>query len=354
MRQLRQLVLDRDTDWLEYGQVNARYSGDFVLFNYKAVAEYENRWNWFERNSRGLIFNWRTGEIVARPFAKFWNWGQGGRKASGHIVTITEKLDGSLGILYRDGDCKYCIATRGSFDGEQALWATDYFRSMFGHVKVPYEWTLLFEIIYPENRIVVDYGGREDLVLLAIRDRFTGKYQPFYPAVYQFAYDNGFSTPRVYDFNNVTEIIEATDYLSVNQEGFVVEFSGGVRFKFKGDAYVELHRIVTNLSFKQVLRAVQEETYQALVDSLPSEFVVQVQEWRDEIEERVERATQEVNQAYADAPKGTRKAFALWARANAEELMPYLFARLDGKDIRNLILSRELKIWGECHVISTA
>lgn len=30
--------------------------------------------------------------------------------------------------------------------------------------------TVLFEIIYPENRIVVDYGEMEDLVLLTRRD----------------------------------------------------------------------------------------------------------------------------------------------------------------------------------------
>jgi len=354
MRWLQQQVRDRDTDWLRFGQVTACYNGDLVLFSYKREAEYENRWNWFERSARGLILNWRTGEIVAWPFPKFWNWNQGGRKAFGHIVTVTEKIDGSLGIFYRNGeDC--CIATRGNFESEQAMWATSFLRRAYGYtlLEIPEEWTLLFEIVYPDNRIVVDYEGREDLVLLAIRNRFTGDFLPFYPDVYQLAQKCGFGIPRVFDFNNVTDIIAATDYLSANEEGFVVEFSDGNRFKFKGDAYVELHRIVTNLSFKRVLRAVQEGTYQVLMDGLPDEFMVQVQEWRDEIEERVERATQEVNQAYADAPKGTRKAFALWARANAEELMPYLFARLDGKDVRNLILSRELKIWGECHVIST-
>jgi hypothetical protein len=31
MRQLQLQVKDRDTDWLQFGQVNARYGGDLVL-----------------------------------------------------------------------------------------------------------------------------------------------------------------------------------------------------------------------------------------------------------------------------------------------------------------------------------
>jgi RNA ligase len=346
MRQLQLQVKDRDTDWLQFGQVNARYSGDLVLFNYRREAEFENRWNWFERNARGLILNWMTGEVVAWPFSKFWNWNQGGRKAFGHIVTITEKLDGSLGIFYRRDEYR-AIATRGSFISDQALWATEFLNEHWRDVEIPDEYTLLFEIIYPDNRIVVDYEGREDLVLLAIRNRFTGDYLPFYPDVYEFAQKWGFSTPRVFDFNNVTDIIAATDYLSTNEEGFVVEFADGKRFKFKGDAYVELHRAISGLSFKRVLQAIQNGTYLEMLKVLPIDFQVQVHEWHDEIETTVRETERQVDIEFGEAPKESRKDFALWARANAEEWMPYLFARLDGRDTRDMILKKEFKRKGE-------
>src|SRR5437764_820457 len=35
--------------------------------------------------------------------------------------------------------------------------------------------TYLFEIVYPGNRIVVDYGATEDLILLAVVDTKTGR-----------------------------------------------------------------------------------------------------------------------------------------------------------------------------------
>ncbi|HRF99146.1 MAG TPA: hypothetical protein PLZ51_28235, partial [Aggregatilineales bacterium] len=74
------------------------------------------------------------------------------------------KMDGSLGILYR-WQGAYYIATRGNFDSDQAIWATIFLRTHYDLHNLADEYTLLFEIIYPDNRIVVNYGQRQDLVL---------------------------------------------------------------------------------------------------------------------------------------------------------------------------------------------
>src|SRR5262245_12579260 len=78
-------------NWLQYGDVNVSRRGDLLLFDYTTAAHIANRWNFFERVSRGLIVNRRTGEIVARPFDKFFYW-LNGHKPNGHIVTVTEKI----------------------------------------------------------------------------------------------------------------------------------------------------------------------------------------------------------------------------------------------------------------------
>ena len=254
MQWLQKQVLDRNTDWLQFGNVKASYFGHLVIFNYTLDAEKENRWNWFERVSRGLILNWHTGEIVARAFDKFFGYGQRGHYPAkdAHIVRILEKMDGSLGILYRIGFDRYRVATRGSLESDQALWATDYLNANFDLSVLPDDWTLLFEIIYPENRIVIDYSGFEGLVLLAIRNRITGEYLPW-PTVQNVAIEYGFELPKVYNFNNVADILANLDFLDGNHEGYVVEYSDGSRWKFKGDRYLELHRIVTNSTFKRVL-----------------------------------------------------------------------------------------------------
>jgi RNA ligase len=331
-------------NWSDYGHVRAVYSDDLVLLNYTQDAEYKDEWGYLERVSRGLIINWKMGYVAARPFDKFWNWGQRGRYSSGHLVTITEKMDGSLGILYRkfnDGKISYHIATRGSFDSKQAIWATRFLNDNHCTHRIPLDYTLLFEIIYPGNRVVVDYGNQKKLVLLAMRNRHTGEFAPHWPHLYEFAQFNGFSVPQTFAFNSVTAIMESTDYLDANHEGYVALFNDGQRFKFKGDRYVELHRIITNLSFKRVLDAVKDGTYNQVLNTLPDEFLPQVFAWRNEIDEKVISITEEVESAFEDAPKDNRKEFALWVNAWCKDIAAYMFLKLDGKDYVPTILERE-------------
>src|SRR5579859_6447299 len=223
---IQQLAIAGLRDWKFYGDVVVRSEGDLLIFNYTEQAQYKAEWNFFERVSRGLIINARTGEVVARPFDKFYNWLEGGRRSSGHIVTVTEKLDGSLGTFFRTPH-GHRIATRGSFTSTQAGWATRFLNANFDLSDLPPELTLLFEIIYPDNRIIVNYEERQDLVLLAARNRFTGDYLPFFPEVYNLAEHYGFSLPRLYQFNNLTQILEKTGSLDASEEGYVVEFSDG-------------------------------------------------------------------------------------------------------------------------------
>lgn len=115
-----------------------------------------------------------SGNVVARPFQKFFNYEE---LQPSDIPTdlpfeIFEKMDGSLGILYWIGDEPF-IATRGSFSSDQAIHASSLVNKRFRELGISKRdlipnATYLFEIIYPENRIVVDYGSDDTLFLLAI------------------------------------------------------------------------------------------------------------------------------------------------------------------------------------------
>jgi RNA ligase len=384
VQDIARLAQEGFEDWALLGDVSVKRKGNLLLFSYTPSAQYAGRWNFFERVSRGLIINRRTGEIVARPFDKFFNWGEGGRKApyTAHIVNVYEKLDGSLGIFYRDNG--YKIATRGSFPstpqevedsynewarknklpeqnwaelvryGAMTQWST--LRRMewqppaslastwaTEHLKqhdlpgLPDELTLLFEILYPHGRILIDYGDREELVLLAARNRHTGEYLPFYPDVYEMAQRYGFSTPRTYHFSNVTDILAQAGQLDYNQEGWVVEFSNGERYKIKGDAYLELNRLVSGLSFRSTLQAVMEGRVEQSRQLIPEEFLTEFNGWVETIGTKVEEVKNQVEQAYQAAPQASRKDFALWVQQNHRDLAPYLFALADGRPIEPLI-----------------
>jgi RNA ligase len=147
------------------------------IYNYTSKAQYERVWNEVTLQCRGLILD-ANGRVVARPFRKFFNLEEVQDLPAGPFE-VYEKLDGSLGILYWLGDEAY-LATRGSFASEQSRRANGILQARYRHVlpRLDRGHTYLFEIIYPENRIVVNYGGREDLVLLAVVDTATGAELP--------------------------------------------------------------------------------------------------------------------------------------------------------------------------------
>jgi len=342
VQDIQNLLVSGFSDWKKYGEVNTDIDEDLTIFNYTQKCQFDGRWNFFERVSRGLILNNKTGEIVARPFDKFFNWLEKGEKAKGHIISITEKWDGSLGILYRMNS-GYKISTRGKFHSPQAEWATTFLNENYDLSGLPESATLLFEIIYSENRIVIDYKGFSGLILLASRNRFTGEYYPFFPVVYELGQTYNFPIPKVYNFNNVVEIIEQTSKIDSSQEGWVVEFSSEQRFKFKGDKYLELHRLISGLSFKHTLEAYQSGTLDYIRSQVPDEFLDDFNNWCTQIENTLTDISDNVEKIFFDAPKETRKDFALWVIQNAKRYSAYLFAKYDNRDYRNLVYKNEFK-----------
>lgn len=331
---LQSLVIAGETNWKQYGEVNAVYYAGMVLFNYTQTAQFANRWNFFECISRGLILDTITGEVIARPFDKFFNLGQ--RENNTAIVSITEKMDGSLGVLYRHKG-EYQIATRGSFTSDQARWATHFLNSIHNLSTLDDDLTLLFEIIYPENRVVVDYEGWRALVLIGARSRSTGR-ELSHKELKLMGLRFSFPVVTEYGFPDLTLLLAAAKVLSANEEGWVVRFADGERLKVKGDAYKLAHRILTGVNFNRVLEAVRDGIYDQMIEGVPDEFLGQIKDWKEEIDIKVDVLTYSVERTLKGAPDGTQKDFALWVQANFnKEMQSYLFAAKAGKDITPLI-----------------
>lgn len=125
--------------------------------------------------------------------------------------------------------------------------------------------------------------------------------------------------------------------LDSNHEGYVVEFADGNRFKFKGQRYLELHKLIHALSFKNTLAAMETGSVQAILEAVPDEFLREVRQWIKEIETTIARIKTEAQAIFEIAPKDTRKDFALWVRANHLEMSAYLFAMMDGKPLEPII-----------------
>ena len=310
------------------------------IYNYTEKAQFESIWNAVTLSCRGLIVDAATRTVLARPFAKFFNHGQSGAPALAldGPVSVTDKADGSLGVLFPSGT-GWSIATRGSFASDQALHASEVWRTRYaGRFTPPPGHTVLFEIVYPGNRIVIDYGAMDDLILLGSVEIATGR--SFGPSAVP-----GWPGPTVesFAFTTLAEALSAPP--RANREGLVVHFTDtDVRVKIKYEEYVRLHKLVTGLNARTVWECLATGgSLEALVEPLPDEFHAWVRKVATALTDEVEALAVAVEDAYRDIvaslPDGfTRKDFALVAAKHPERA--YLFLRLDGRDYRPKLWQR--------------
>lgn len=270
----------------------------YRIANYTEKAVFDKEWNDVTLQCRGLIFDDNTGAVIARPFRKFFNHNESSAPKIGlhDPVVVTDKMDGSLGILYRQPDGCWAVATRGSFDSDQARHATAVFQARYENYmgaawgfNPPPGITYLFEIVYPANRIVVDYGQLDDLVLLGAVDDATGK--SITPEVIQKS-SNPWPGPvtETFTYNTFSQALGADP--RPGKEGFVVlDLRTDERIKIKYEDYIKLHRIVTNLTARRVhevmMQGLDLDTW---ISALPDEFHDWVLDVERQITQRVKGA----------------------------------------------------------------
>jgi RNA ligase len=244
-----------------------------TIWNYSEDVQYGNKWDEMTLMARGLVTD-EFGTIVARPFKKFFNMEEGK-----HTPTVDfevfEKVDGSLGIVFNYKG-EWMIATRGSFTSDQAIKGKEMLDKLkMG--KVPYNLTYLFEIIYPENRIVVSYGDVEKLVLLGAINTETGTEVSRHTLEY-FASEIGSDISKSYD--GIKDYSTLKGMIKDDEEGFIIRFSNGDRMKIKGEEYLRLHKIMTNVSTTAVWEVLSNGgNFEDLLKDVPDEFYSKIKDY---------------------------------------------------------------------------
>jgi T4 RnlA family RNA ligase len=243
---------------------NKHPTEDLYIYNYTQKTQFERVWNSVTLACRGLILD-ENYNIVARPFPKFFNLGEFENQEIPNLkFDVFEKMDGSLGILYFHNNQAF-IASRGSFNSDQSIKANELLNSKYATClsNLDQTKTYLFEIIYPENRIVLDYGEEEFLVLLAIIDTQTGNEFPLE--------DLGF--PVVKKYNGIDDIHKLKALEISDKEGFVIQYSNNYRLKIKFSEYLRLHRIITQVSSINIWEYLKtEQSLDEVLEKVPDEF----------------------------------------------------------------------------------
>lgn len=312
------------------------------ILNYTDKAAWEGVWNEVTLTCRGLIYDMTNYDVLARPFAKFFNYEQLGPAfvfPSGP-VEVTDKQDGSLGILYPLPGGGWAVATRGSFASDQALHATRLLNDgLLYPLTLDRDITYLFEIIYPENRIVLNYGDMDELVLLGGVNIETGL--NYTPSESRLLLNWNGPTTRTFDVHSFADALALPP--RDNAEGIVVYFhSTGQRVKLKQADYVALHRIVTGMTDRSVWEALaQGKTTDQIKEPLPEEFWPWVDEVANNLFALADQILLTAHEAYTEIlyeldsanPEFTRKDFAIAVKDIPSPLKGYLFKYLDGQSI---------------------
>jgi len=320
---------------------------DLTIWNYTPKVQYESLWDDITLRCRGLITN-SKGQIIARPFVKFFNYEElVGNKWKYSLIPdehfeVFEKMDGSLGIVFNYNN-KWNVATRGSFISEQSIMGTEILKQ-YDVSKLDIEYTYLFEIIYPENRIVVDYGGIDTMVLLgAIRtidDVEINIHDDYYPKYFNVV--KSYTT-----WGEDWEMLKKE--IQNDREGYVIRFSGGMRMKIKGDEYCRLHKVLTNITSRDIWEYLKDgKSFDEVLEKVPDEFYKWVKNKISSFEYGFENIRNHCEKVYTYFRYGkyndkevepTKKEFALHlVECNVElHYRPILFAMWDNKPYDHII-----------------
>lgn len=247
---------------------------------------------------RGMVVDVHLMKVVAWPYDKFWNLGEGrAAPVDWPTAKCLEKLDGSLMIMFYDRvEAVWRVAssghpTAGGRFGTHESWSFgDAFRNMFTErysgLPSGYEsYTFMFELCAPENRIVVRHEQRR-LVLHGARDLTTGEEMSLEWLEFM-GQAWGWEIVKSFPLASVSDCQAAALALRPHEsEGFVVVDAVFNRIKIKSPSYVAVHHLRGEFSSRRAVELWQTGETSELVAHFP-EFAEVITQVHDRLEDAV-------------------------------------------------------------------
>lgn len=247
---------------------------DLILFKYNQIdSDFSNQ---AVRQARGIILEKETWKIVCYPFNKFFNIQEKyASRLKWNTARVEEKIDGSIiKVFFYKGEWR--IATNGKINAfdcplPQADIAPEGLKT-FGQLAshclgnsfedMNPNYTYIFEVVSPWNRIVVPYS-EPDIYLLGARDNRT--LEEVEPVL------AGFKRPKEFPLDSIEGLMEAVKELPFDKEGYVVVDKNYDRVKVKSPAYVSAHHLVNNhiVTKKRVLDLIRENKQDDFIAIFP-------------------------------------------------------------------------------------
>lgn len=263
--------------YVRKGWLTKHETEDLVGFKYSLATTYAGHWDKVTMQCRGIVFEKKTGKIVAHPFDKFFNYSEifaedGTYAETGKIISrfkefepsiagsflATNKIDGSLIICFKYKD-EWILKTAGSFYSEQAIWAKKWFDEHVDASKLIGGETYCFESTSKDDVHVVHYDY-EGLTLLSA---FYATHLEYPRAdLEKLAKEIGVPVTEVITgYQNLKDCVDQAKKLDLNYEGYVLAFNSAhtingypvkFRLKVKGDEYIEMFKRINCITYKSI------------------------------------------------------------------------------------------------------
>lgn len=306
------------------------------------------------RECRGIIFDSVTGDIIRRPFHKFFNVNER-EETQDHVVdlsrphAILEKLDGSMiAPFIVDGQLIWGTkmgATDVAKPVEEFVKNNPQYES-FALNMISTGYTPIFEWCSRKQRIVLDYK-EDQLILTAIRIMATGEYLPY-------GYLKGVSSatgiPVVRAFEPQTDMKAFLEYVRdlEDLEGFVVRFDDGHMLKLKCHWYLQIHKAKEAiLQDRNIVELILEEHLDDIKAHLPAEDRDRLTQFESDFNIRVGIVVQDIIDILGELDDSNidRKTFAIEMAPKLDPyIRPIVFKNFDGctigkifDDVRNVV-----------------
>jgi RNA ligase len=321
--------------YLEVNQNNEYILIRYGKFNSAKDGQYEitanNLWNvdnGFFLECRSIVINLKDEEIVIAPFKKFRNLNECPENELSVVmeeikhaktVEITNKLDGSMQcVRWYKGDI-YMTGSQ-AIEPDKSWRLADGIAMLIDRnkkmAKENENLTFIYEYIALKDAHVVKYEqSQEGLYLIGIRDVYTGR-QYSYKEVAEFATKYNVQMTQIFNktFEQVLEEIKVIK--SYEMEGFVVNIDGHM-IKVKGDDYVQIHRILSQISsINLIIQSVAEDRIDDLISKVPEAHRSRIRVVEKIVLDYIKRMEEETNKYFNVAPKDDKATFMIWTEKN--------------------------------------
>ena len=300
------------------------------IYKYTVDTQFSKEWNEITLAARGLVLD-ADGNAYTNPFPKFFNLEELTESQLPIDIPyqVFDKVDGSCIEIFRYKG-QVIVNTLGSFESDQAKIAEQLLYSQYANSveKIQDGFTYIFELVVPENRIVLNYGEEKKLVLLAVRNNDTD--EETLPV------ELGFPVVDEVKMSIQELITEKQRPDFTNKEGFVIRFANGFRVKIKYEEYFRLHKIMTGVNERFVWEFMKENKPLPL-DNVPDEFFQYVTSVQSMLRYQFAEVEEQAKFRFKLISKEgqSRKEFAL--EALKYDNRSILFKLLEGKEYSNLI-----------------